>query len=490
MAKGKKTGSKKDMENVDEFLIEDEDEGTIKVEKDIWEREEDADGEKGTGDPVGGLPSDEEELDYDPFDELDSEDPDYDLTRGSRGHELDEEEIKRLLWDADDNPWKKETLRIKEDKRYLENEVLRLQNKVMFLNGELNKMKSPPLIVGSVVDFFGDDMVIVSTSGGPSFVVRLSSSVERSDIDIGTKVSLNKDSMSVTGILPSSKDPLVGAAEIVERPTIGFEDVGGLDEQIGELKEVVELPLTRPELFRTVGIEPPKGVLLVGPPGCGKTLVAKAIANATRATFLRMVGSELVQKYIGEGSRMVRELFQLAKERSPSIIFLDELDSIAGRRVDSNTSADREVQRTLIQLLAELDGFDPLGDVRIIAATNRPDILDPAILRPGRIDRVIEIPLPDMDSRVKIFRVHSKGMNLDSKVDLEDLARRSKGMNGSQIKAICTEAGMYAIREGRKRVTTDDLDRAIVKVRESGEDGSLLTLGRSSGSDDRAPMFV
>jgi proteasome regulatory subunit len=283
---------------------------------------------------------------------------------------------------------------------------------------------------------------------------------------------------------------MVGASEIEERPDVSFREIGGLSPQIQELKEVVELPLLRPDLFRDVGIDPPKGVLLVGPPGCGKTLLAKAIARETKATFLRMVGSELVQKYIGEGSRMVRELFQLAKERAPSILFLDEVDSIAGRRTDSSTSADREVHRTLIQLLAELDGFDNLGDVRIIAATNRPDILDHAILRPGRLDRIIEIPLPDPASRKEIFKIHTKRMSVKKEVSLEELAAMTESFNGAQIKAVCTEAGMFAIRDERRKVNLKDFREAIKKVRESAADGSLFKLHGGKSSTDRYSMFA
>jgi proteasome regulatory subunit len=400
------------------------------------------------------------------------------------------EELSKVQWDSDGNPWKREAMRMSEEKRYLENEVMRLQNKVMLLNGELNRMKSPPLIVGTVVDHYTDDQILVSTSGGPSFVVKVLSSVDMEELAIGSKVSLNKDTMSVTAILPSSKDPMVGASEIEERPDVSFREIGGLSPQIQELKEVVELPLLRPDLFRDVGIDPPKGVLLVGPPGCGKTLLAKAIARETKATFLRMVGSELVQKYIGEGSRMVRELFQLAKERAPSILFLDEVDSIAGRRTDSSTSADREVHRTLIQLLAELDGFDNLGDVRIIAATNRPDILDHAILRPGRLDRIIEIPLPDPASRKEIFKIHTKRMSVKKEVSLEELAAMTESFNGAQIKAVCTEAGMFAIRDERRKVNLKDFREAIKKVRESAADGSLFKLHGGKSSTDRYSMFA
>ena len=215
----------------------------------------------------------------------------------------------------------------------------------------------------------------------------------------------------------SPLDPVVTGAEIIDKPNITYDDIGGLSKQMLELREAVEDPLNRPELYKKVGIEPPKGVLLVGPPGTGKTLMAKAVANATKATFIRLVGSELVQKYIGEGARLVRELFELAKEKAPSIVFIDELDSVGAKRADVATSGDREVQRTLMQLLSELDGFTPTGDVKIIGATNRPDILDDALLRPGRFDRIIEVGLPDVEGRQQIFKIHLAHMNVSKKVD-------------------------------------------------------------------------
>jgi proteasome regulatory subunit len=265
-------------------------------------------------------------------------------------------------------------------------------------------------------------------------------------------------------VLPTVKDPLVLGMEVIAAPEIDYQSIGGLEEQINELKETVELPLMKPELFARVGIEPPKGVLLYGPPGTGKTLLAKAVANRTNASFIRIIGSELVQKYIGEGARMVRELFEMAKEKSPSIIFIDEIDSIGAKRLDSITSGDREVQRTLVQLLAEMDGFDPRGNVRVLAATNRPDILDPALLRPGRFDRMIKVPMPSVEAREQILKIHARKMNLASDVNFRNIATITEESSGADLSAIVMEAGMFAIRNSRDIVESSDFNAAVAKV--------------------------
>jgi proteasome regulatory subunit len=245
---------------------------------------------------------------------------------------------------------------------------------------------------------------------------------------------------------------------------VRFSQIGGLETQISEIREIVELPLKRPDLFTAVGIEPPKGVLLHGPPGTGKTILAKAVAQSTDATFLRVVGSEFVQKYIGEGARLVRELFELAKSKSPAIIFIDELDAIGARRMDGATSGDREVQRTLMQILAEMDGFDARGEVKLIAATNRLDMLDPALLRPGRFDRVIEIPMPNREARESILKIHTSGMSLDEDVNLKLISDMAEGSSGADLKSLSTEAGMYAIREERTIVYQSDFEGAAIKI--------------------------
>ena len=354
------------------------------------------------------------------------------------------------------------------EKRYSESELFRLQKDISRLRNELERLKSPPLIIGSIKDVLPNNKVVVKSSTGPDFVVSVSEYVPEKDLIVGSRVSLNKQTLSVMEVLPSPVDPVVSGAEIIDKPDITYADVGGLKQQMLELREAVEDPLLRPELYKKVGIEPPKGVLLVGPPGTGKTLMAKAVANATQATFIRLVGSELVQKYIGEGARLVRELFQLAKDKAPSIIFIDELDSVGARRLDVATSGDREVQRTLMQLLSELDGFTPTSDVKIIGATNRPDILDDALLRPGRFDRIIDVGLPDLDGRKQIFDIHLAHMNVDSEISSKKLAEITDGVSGAEIKSICTEAGMLAIRNDRDHVTERDFLDAKDKVLEAG----------------------
>ncbi len=353
------------------------------------------------------------------------------------------------------------------EKRYSESELFRLQKDIARLRNELERLKSPPLIIASLRDVLPNNRAVVKSTTGPDFVVSISNYVNEKDLLPGARVSLNKQTLSIMDVLPAPIDPVVSGAEIVDKPDVTYDDIGGLKTQMMELREAVEDPLLRPELYAKVGIEPPKGVLLVGPPGTGKTLMAKAVANATQATFVRLVGSELVQKYIGEGARLVRELFELAKEKAPSIIFIDELDSVGAKRLDGATSGDREVQRTLMQLLSELDGFTPMSNIKIIGATNRPDILDDALLRPGRFDRIIEVGLPDEEGREQIFGIHIARMNVDGGISAKDLAKETEGLSGAEIKNMCTEAGMLAIRDDRDTVTKKDFEDAKKKLNDS-----------------------
>jgi proteasome regulatory subunit len=359
------------------------------------------------------------------------------------------------------------------ERNALEADVRSLRKKIDRLEENVNLLKMPPLIIGHIQDVLDHERAIVRSSNGTVFQVSLNQRLEPELLKPGTRVALNQDSLSVIEVLHEAWDPMVSGAEMVEKPTITYEDVAGLDDQVESVREAIELPLVKPELFEKVGIVPPKGVLLVGPPGCGKTLLAKAVANQTDATFIRMVGSELAQKYIGEGGRMVRELFSLAKEKAPSVIFLDEIDAIGAKRLDGSTSGDREVQRTLMQLLAELDGFDALHDVKIIAATNRPDILDDALLRPGRFDRVIEIPIPDEASRKAILSVHLNAMNT-TKVSIGRVVERTNGYSGAELKATCVEAGMIAIRDGRSSVKQSDLMEAVARLDKKRSQGSTM----------------
>ncbi|HLE97339.1 MAG TPA: proteasome-activating nucleotidase [Candidatus Thermoplasmatota archaeon] len=355
--------------------------------------------------------------------------------------------------------------RLETQYRTAENDRQRLSREVKHVKAELEKLRSPPLIVGYVKDMLEDGRLVLKSSTGPHFVVHVADFIDRTQLKPGDRVSLNQQSLSVVGILPASLDPAVYGAEVITAPESTYSDVGGMKDQVREIREAVELPMTKPELFEKVGIDPPKGILLHGPPGTGKTLVAKAVAHHTNATFIKLAGSELVQKYIGEGARLVRELFQMARAKAPTILFIDELDAIGASRYEASTSGDREVQRTLMQLLSEMDGFSPRGDVKIIAATNRPDMLDSALLRPGRFDRIIEIPVPDLEARREIFAIHTRRMNMAADVEVARLAVLcGDTATGADIKAACTEAGMFAIREERDMVTMRDFQRAIQKL--------------------------
>ena len=363
------------------------------------------------------------------------------------------------------------------EKQMVESERLRLQREVNNLKVELERLRSPPLFMGTIVEILDNKTAVVRSTTGPNLVVSISRQVDVNNLKPDTRVALNQRTFAIVSILPSLQDPMVQKMELIERPAERYIDIGGLDAQIQEIKETVELPLLKPELFEKIGIDPPKGILLHGPPGTGKTLLAKAVAHETEAAFIRLIGSELVQKFIGDGARLVRELFEFARENAPSILFIDELDAIGSRRIDLATSGDREVQRTLMQLLSELDGFNIRGDVKVIAATNRIDILDQALLRPGRFDRMIEIPIPNAESRMEIFKIHTSGMNLKGDVDLDYLVQMTEGASGADVKNICTEAGMFAIRAERDHVINGDFVDSIKKIVGSKETTARTTTG-------------
>ncbi|MEM3863751.1 MAG: proteasome-activating nucleotidase, partial [Metallosphaera sp.] len=353
-------------------------------------------------------------------------------------------------------------IRILEEKiRAMQIEAESLRKELNYYKSEMEKLLSPPLIEAVVLDILEDGRVIVKSTSGPNLVVNVSDNVDISAIKVGKYVALNQRGSAVVEVLRDREDPLVRSMEVVEKPNVRYQDIGGLEQQIQEIKEVVELPLKRPELFKDLGIIPPKGVLLYGPPGTGKTMLAKAVATESKAAFIHVVASEFAQKFVGEGARVVRDLFELARKKAPSIVFIDEIDAIGAKRIDLGTSGEREVQRTLMQLLAEIDGFQPLDNVKIIAATNRVDILDPALLRPGRFDRLIEIPLPDVNGREQIFRIYLQRMKIDDSVKVNELALLTDGLSGADIKNLCTEAGYIAIREESKTITMSHFRKAI-----------------------------
>ena len=356
------------------------------------------------------------------------------------------------------------------DKLLLESEISQVKKRASRLEEEIRNLRTPPMVIGHIQDIT-DEGAIVRSSNGTVFLVSVNPRINDSLLIPGARVALNQDNLSVIEVLSDSWDPLVVTSEIIEKPSVAFDDVGGLEEQIVQIREAVELSFTNREDFERFSIDPPKGVLLTGPPGTGKTMLAKAVANSTNAVFLGLVASELAQKYIGEGGRLVREIFDLARKRAPAIVFIDELDAIGSKRLDSATSGDREVQRTLMQLLSELDGFAPLEDVKIIAATNRPELLDKALLRPGRFDRIVEIPLPDEDGRLSILKVHTKNTPISNRIKLEEIASKTDGFSGAEIKSLVVEAGVSAISKGNKMITKTDFLDSLDKLKLNSEKG-------------------
>merc|ERR1712130_1034204 len=348
--------------------------------------------------------------------------------------------------------------------RRLEAQRNDLNKKVRALRDELELLQEPASYVAEVIKVMGKNKILVKQDPDGKYVVKPAEDIDITKLTVGTRVALKNNSYVLHKILPTKIDPLVSLMKVEKVPDSIYDMVGGLEKQIREIKEVIELPIKHPELFDALGIAQPKGVLLYGPPGTGKTLLARAVAHHTDCCFIRVSGSELVQKYIGEGSRMVRELFGMARQHAPSIIFMDEIDSIGGTRIDNHKGGDSEVQRTMLELLNQLDGFEPSQNIKVLMATNRIDILDPALLRPGRIDRKIEFPFPGEHARLHILKIHSRKMNLMRGINLKKIAIKMKGASGAEMKGVCTEAGMFALRERRIHVTQEDFEMAAAKV--------------------------
>jgi len=383
--------------------------------------------------------------------------------------------------------------------RLLDNEIRIMKSETGRIKHELNTMKDKikentekikinktlPYLVSNVVELLDVDpeenaeeeggnvdldaqrkgkCAVIKTSTRQTYFLPMIGLVEPEQLTPGDLVGVNKDSYLVLEKLPTEFDSRVKAMEVDERPTEQYSDIGGLDKQIQELIEAVVLPMTHKERFQQIGIQPPKGVLMYGPPGTGKTLLARACAAQTKSTFLKLAGPQLVQMFIGDGAKLVRDAFALAKERKPAIIFIDELDAIGTKRFDSEKAGDREVQRTMLELLNQLDGFEPNNDIKVIAATNRVDILDPALLRSGRLDRKIEFPVPNEEARGRILQIHSRKMNVNADVNYEELARCTDDFNGAQLKAVCVEAGMIALRREATELSHEDYMEGLLEV--------------------------
>jgi len=329
---------------------------------------------------------------------------------------------------------------------------------------KVDEIRGTPMGVGTLEEVIDDNHAIISSSVGPEYYVAIMSFVDKEHLEPGCSVLLHNKVLSVVGLLSDEVDPLVNVMKVEKAPLESYHDIGGLESQIQEIKEAVELPLTHPELYDDIGIRPPKGVILYGVPGTGKTLLAKAVAHHTSATFLRVVGSELIQKYLGDGPKLVREMFRVADDLAPSIVFIDEIDAVGTKRYDSHSGGEKEIQRTMLELLNQLDGFDSRGDVKVIMATNKIESLDPALLRPGRIDRKIEFPMPDEKTKRRIFQIHTSKMTLGDDVNLEEFVMAKDELSGADIKALCTESGLLALRERRMKVVQEDFRKGKEKV--------------------------
>ncbi|GLE01679.1 hypothetical protein PINS_up010513 [Pythium insidiosum] len=342
---------------------------------------------------------------------------------------------------------------------YIKDEMKNLKRELIRAKEEVKRIQSVPLVIGQFLEMVDSNYGIVGSTAGSNYYVRVLSTLDRERLKPNSSVALHRHSHAVVDVLPPESDSSIQMMQMSERPDVTYQDIGGMDVQKQEVREAVELPLTHFDLYKQIGVDPPRGVLLYGPPGTGKTMLAKAVANATTASFIRVVGSEFVQKYLGEGPRMVRDVFRLARENSPSIVFIDEVDAIATKRFDAQTGADREVQRILLELLNQMDGFDQATNVKVIMATNRADTLDPALLRPGRLDRKIEFPLPDRRQKRLIYQACTAKMNLSDEVDLEDFVNRPEKISSADIASICQEAGLQAVRKNRYVVLPKDFEK-------------------------------
>lgn len=363
----------------------------------------------------------------------------------------------------------------RENLKRLEAQRNEMNARVCRLKNELINLQHPALGVAEVIKVLSDTTALIKVQQEGKHIAQIHPTVDKKLLTAGARIAVHSDSQEILKVLPTSVDPLVSLMRVEAVPDATYDMVGGLDKQIKEMKEVIELPIKHPELFESLGISQPKGVLLYGPPGTGKTLLARAVAHHTDCCFIRVSGGELVQKYIGEGSRMVRELFVMARQHAPSIIFMDEIDSIGGARGKSS-GGESEVQRTMLELLNQLDGFEPTQNIKVLMCTNRIDILDPALLRPGRIDRKIEFPNPSESSRLHILKIHTRKMNLMRGVNLRKIAALMNGYSGAESKAVCTEAGMFALRERRIHVTQEDFELAVSKMKKIGASSGNTSL--------------
>jgi proteasome regulatory subunit len=372
----------------------------------------------------------------------------------------DEADVRSLLNEIEILKVQNETLNAK----VLESTILvnKYLDKVRELTDKLERVTTPPLYIASVLEV-NDGVVLIRQHGNNQEVITRIPPELEGDVEAGMRVCIN-GALSIISIIGRAADVRAQVMELIHSPGINYDMIGGLDDVIEEVIETVELPLTEPELFEKIGIEPPTGVLLYGEPGTGKTLIAKAVASKAKATFIRMSGSDLIQKFVGEGSRLVKDVFQLARDKSPSILFIDEIDAVGGLRTHDGTTGSAEVNRTMLQLLAEMDGFEAKGNVKIIAATNRVDLLDPALLRPGRFDRVIEVPLPEEAGRMEILKIHTRKMSLADDVNFKKLAAMTEGLSGADLNVIVKEAGMFVLRRRGTEITMQDFLDGLEKV--------------------------